>query len=185
MQLWSASREGDAGRRLIYCYRIIEYASHAYLDREARIQIRRLLSAPHALSDITSLADRVTAAALSSKAEEIQRVVMLLKDAVDPDLLWREINQNRSYFTKEAIFVGGFSLPPLISEDTTQSAFAVNGLTAFATSARHIRNHLSHGRDRTTQTTIAPTIANFHKLEPWVSALSVVAGEVINFKHIR
>lgn len=184
LQLWAASREGDAGRRFIYCYRIIEYASHAYVDREARSQVRRLLSAPHALSDVAGLADRVVAAALSSKAEEIQRVANLVKDAVDPDLLWREINLNRSSFSRETTFDGGFTLPALIDADTTQNGFAVNGITGFVTSARHVRNHLSHGRDRTTQASIAPTVANFRKLEPWVSALSVVAGEVINFKHI-
>ena len=99
-------------------------------------------------------------------------------------IYYREINLNRSSFIRETTFDGGFTLPPLIDADTTQNGFAVNGITGFATSARHVRNHLSHGRDRTTQAPIAPTVANFRKLEPWVSALSVVAGEVINFKHI-
>ena len=182
--LWAASRQGDEGRRFGYCYRIIEYASYAYVEREARLQVRRLLAAPHALGDVSGLADRVIAATLSSKAEDAIRAEMLLKDAVNPDLLWREIDQNREAFIAEVNFDGGFKLAPLIGEGATQSSFAVNGISTFAHAARHIRNHLSHGRDRTTQASIMPTVGNFHKLAPWASAISVVAGEVINFKYI-
>lgn len=184
LRLWIASREGDAGRRFVYCYRIIEYASHAYIDQGARKQVRALLSTPHALSDIGDLAEKVIAAALSSKAEDIQRVSMLLRDAVDPHLLWREISLNPQAFSEEVRFDGGFELRPLINVDMTQSMFATTGLDAFANAARQIRNHLSHGRDRTTQTSIIPTIENFRRLEPWVSAISIAAGEVINFKHL-
>lgn len=184
LNLWAASQVGDAGRRFVYCYRIIEYASHAYVDREARVQVLKLLSAAHALADTSGLADQVIAATLSSKAEEVQRVHMLLKGAVDFDLLWREIEKNRWAFTKEEQFDGGFTLPALLSAEATKSTFKTNGLVAFANLARQIRNHLSHGRDRTTQTSITPTVANSHRLGPWASAMSVVAGEVINFKHI-
>ena len=184
LHLWLAFREGDAGRRFVYCYRIIEYASHAYIDRAARKQVRMLLTAPHALSDIGDLAEQVIAAALSSKGDDVQRVSMLLRDAVNPDLLWREISLNRQVFSEEIRFDGGFELKPLLSADMTQATFATTGLDTFANAARQIRNHLSHGRDRTTQTSITPTVANFRRLEPWVSVISVAAGEVINFKHI-
>jgi len=184
LHLWTASRRGDAGRRFVYCYRIIEYASHVYIDREARNQVRKFLSAPHARSDIGALTEQVIAAALSSKAEDIQRVSMLIRDAVAPDLLWREISQNRQAFMEEITFDGGFNLKPLIGAETTQAAFASTGLDTFANATRQIRNHLSHGRDRSTQTSITPTITNFRRLEPWVSAISVAAGEVINFKYI-
>lgn len=183
--LWTATREGDAARKFIYFYRIIDYASHAYVDRDARIQVQRLLSAPHALSDAPGLADKVIAAALASKADEVQRITMLLKDAVNPNLVWREIDQNRASFSGEITFDGGFVLPPIISQDTTESSFAPSGLNTVTSSARMIRNCLSHGRDRTTQASIIPTVANSRRLEPWVSVLSVVAGEVIIFKHIR
>lgn len=182
--LWDASREGDAARSFIYLYRIIEYTSHAHVDRAARTEVQKLLSAPHALSDISRLADEVIAATLTSKFEDPQRLSMFLNDVVNPDLVWREIDQNRPAFSEDLSFDGGFLLKRLISEDATESTFRPNGLDTFATRARSIRNHLSHGRDKTTQTSIMPTVANFRRLEPWVSVLSVVAGEVINFKHI-
>ena len=149
------------------------------------MQVEKLLSVPHALSDISDLADQVISATLASKADDASRITMLLKDAVDPNLVWNEIYQNRSSFDEETIFDGGFILAPIISPDTTQNSFRATGLASLANSIRSIRNHLSHGRDKATQTSITPTVANFGKLEPWVSALSVVAGEVINFKHIR
>ena len=48
--LWEASRSGDNARRFLYCYRIIEYASFGYLEAKARIETKRILAAPHALS---------------------------------------------------------------------------------------------------------------------------------------
>ena len=185
LHLWGATRDGDAARRFVYCYRIVEYASHTYLDRDVRMQVGKLLSAPHALSDISDLTDRIVSATLASKADDSSRIGMLLKDAVDPNLIWAEVDQNRSSFEEETIFDGGFTLAPTITPGANQSGFSVTGISSFANSIRAIRNHLSHGRDKATRTSITPTAANFAKLEPWVSALSVAAGEVINFKHIR
>ena len=44
LNFWEASKEGDPARRFLYSYKIIEYASHLYLERGVLSSIRRLLS---------------------------------------------------------------------------------------------------------------------------------------------
>ncbi|MGD9538332.1 MAG: hypothetical protein AB7P52_15995 [Alphaproteobacteria bacterium] len=180
LHYWDASRKGDAARQFVYAYRIIEYASYTHIGHDARLKVRQLLNAPHAFSDTAALAERVIAAALGSETDDIRRIFMLLEDTVNPGLVWREIAENRAAFENETRFDGGCVMKPLISKTETESTFVTNGVSQFAQSARQIRNHLSHGRDQKTQTSITPTVSNFRKLKPWVSVLSVVAGEVIN-----
>lgn len=184
LQMWAAGRTGDAGRMFVYYYRIIEHASHVNIEQEVRARIRRLLVAPHTRSDVGRLTDDITAAALATKMDDGQKMQHLLKTVVDVRLLWREIEQNREAFSANIVFDGGFELRSIIDEKTTFDNFQLNWQVVFTAAARDIRNHLSHGRDRRTQATITPTPANFRRLDPWVAAISVVAGEVITFKDL-
>ena len=184
LQLWMASREGDAARRFIYSYRIIEYASHAYIDIEARRKVHRLLTKPHARSDLGALTDKVISTTLMKTMDDVQKMNNLLNDILSTESLWREIERHRSAFTSNVIFDGGFTLKKLIDDSETFETFKTNGIPTFINRARNIRNHLSHGRDRSTQATITPTVVNFRRLEPWTAAISVLAGEVLIFSNL-
>ena len=184
LQLWMASHEGDAARQFIYSYRIIEYASHAYIDIEARRKVHRLLTKPHARSDLGALTDKVISTALMKTMDDVQKMNNLLNDIVSTESLWREIERYRPTFTSNVIFDGGFTLKKLIDDSETFETFKTNGILTFINRARNIRNHLSHGRDKSTQATITPTVANFRRLEPWTAAISVLAGEVLIFSNL-
>jgi len=184
LQLWTAAREGEMASRFIYYYRIIEFSSHSYIDRESRKSLRRLLAAPHARANLDSLVDEIVSISLTKSGDDVSKMLNLLRDTITADVLWREIEQNSGAFCKQVIFDGGFSLGPLISENTTYESFCPNGIDQFARHARAIRNHLSHGLDRTTRSSIIPTVENNSRLVPWVSAISVVAGEVMNYKNV-
>ena len=185
LQLWMAAKEGDAARRFIYYYRIVEYASHAYIDREARRSIWRLLEQPHARSDVGNLVDQVVLAALEKSMEDSQKMINLLQDIARVEVLWEELERNRSSFEEDVEFDGGFRLTPIILRSTTLDTFKGSGMSQFISYARRIRNRLSHGRDRSTQAAITPTTENFRRLEPWSSAMSILAGEVLMFRSLQ
>ena len=184
LQLWVGSHEGDTARRFIYSYRIIEYASHAYIDIEARRKVHRLLTEPHARSDLGALTEEIVSATLMKGMDDIQKMNNLLRKIVSMENLWREIELHRSTFTSDAVFDGGFALKKLIDASATYETFSADGIFRFMSNARSIRNHLSHGRDRATQATITPTVANFRLLEPWTAAISVLAGEVLTLSDL-
>jgi hypothetical protein len=180
LHFWHALKDGDAGRKFVYAYRIIEHASYGFIERAARLKIKRLIGTAHEFGDKRDLCDSVVATALGAKdMDDGARIAALLAETLDPSLLWKEIILNRAAFEKTVTFDGGYVLKNLISPEDTENTFAVGGIAKFSHATRHIRNHLSHGRDRYSQTSITPTMENFRKLEPWVGPIVAVAGEVM------
>lgn len=182
MHYWIASRMGDASWRFIQSFRIIEYASSSFLELSARSAVRRILSAPHALSDIQGVTERVLAEVWKAKMGENEnywRVETLIKERMDTDILWREINRNLPAFTTETVFEGGCKLNPLIASNCRAEDFSGGGIVTLVKMFHDIRNNLSHGKERKSSGTITPTFNNFQKLLPWASLISIVASEVI------
>ena len=182
LNFWSASRTGDPARRFLYSYRIIEYASFSYLELNCRISVRKLLAARNALDDLVTLAERVMNAVQETKLSDVQKLEALLKETVDPALLWREVARNLAAFTTEVRFDGGFTLSGIARVGWKEEDFAVNGISSFAGAIRNIRNALSHGRDLRTSAVITPTAHNFERLQPWTSLIAVAAAEVMVYR---
>lgn len=182
LHFWSACQEGDPARRFIYCYRILEYAASLYLENTVQQQIRKTLLAPDALDNLNQTTERFIEIFESRNAQLDAKIVALLKGTVNPKLLWREIQLNIDSFTKKTIFDGGLLLAPMIPEGLNEEQFDAQGLQSFSKSIREIRNALSHGREQRSLAVITPTKSNFERLRPWVSAFSIVAGEVILYR---
>lgn len=184
MSFWIAAAAGDAARKFLYYYRIIEYASFFHLEGSARLAVRRILSAPDAIDDIAGVTDKLMSAFQMSKMDEYARFSQIIADTVDPKLLWQEIKGNVGAFSKETKFDGGFSLRPLIAATTKESTFLPKGVENFTKAIRDIRNALSHGRDHKTSTVITPTSRNLKALQPWVHLIAAAAGEVVLYKDV-
>ncbi|MGX1353507.1 hypothetical protein AB7M49_007128 [Bradyrhizobium elkanii] len=180
LHFWDAAHGADdQSKSFLYYYRLIEYASTTYIDKTARAAVRRLLSQPNVLDDPHALTEQLVLAAQTTKQDDEQRVRYLFDDTVDKRQLWREIEKNMSLFNKETKFEGGFTLEPFIAGQ--QKAEHLD-LSKFAKHIKDIRNALSHGRDIRTQMVIIPTQRNFDLLQPWVTLMCVVAGQVVLFK---
>lgn len=184
LHFWDACQNGDPARRFIYCYRIIEYASFSYLDATTRTAVRKILSAPNALDDIAGVSDRVVNAIPRSQSaqQETQRVEAMLHETVDPALLWREVSLNLPAFISDTKFDGGYEVKAIARAGWSEADYVLKGIETFASTTRGIRNALSHGRDQRTAAVIAPTTRNFERLQPWVSLITVAAGEVILYR---
>lgn len=182
LHFWQAAHGAeDQSKSFLYYYRLVEYASTTYIDKEAKATVRRLFAQPNALDDVAEITERLVLATQSTKQDDDQRIRRLLEDTVDRIQLAREIDKNIALFSKQTLFEGGFTLDPLIS--TSQKADSFD-LLRFAKHIKDIRNALSHGRDIRTQMVIIPTQKNFDLLQPWVTLMCVVAGQVILFKGI-
>ncbi len=184
ISFWTAAEQGDAARRFQYYYRIIEYASFFYLESSAKQAVRKILSSPNAIDDISEVTNRLMAAFQMSKLDEYTRFAQIIHDTVEPKLLWNEIKGNMDAFSKEVRFDGGYVLKPLIASTHRESTFLPKGLDNFIKSIRDIRNALSHGRDIKTTTVIIPTSRNLTALQPWVHLIATAAGEVVLYKDV-
>ena len=162
------------------CYRIIEYLAFHFTELQTRSRIKKVLSSPHALSDIDGTM-RSVVEALSAKnaTEEIPRTQNLISETIDMELLWREIDRHKSYFCKSTEFEGGYSVKSLITDKDTFGTFSNNGVRNTLDRLRGIRNALSHGQDHQTRSVIRPTAHNRRLMRPWVNIIEIVAGEAM------
>jgi hypothetical protein len=184
LSLWTACHEGDAARRFLYGFRVIEYASYSFLDGSARKEIRRLLSAPNRLNDLDSLSESLASALQKSKGDEHARFEALLHDTVPTSLLWREIQNNTEAFTSDTVFDGGFKINKLLASGSREEDFSPNAILVFHKAIRSIRNALAHGKEQRTALVITPTIRNFERLSPWATLVLAAASEVVLYKDV-
>ncbi|MGO9472255.1 MAG: hypothetical protein ACLPWS_02330 [Rhodomicrobium sp.] len=182
LDFWDASLSGDPARKFIYCYRIIEYASFSYVDARTRSLVRRILASPTFSHRVDETAEKIVSAISSNRLDEVPRINTFLEEAVDPELIWNEINQNLGAFSSETCFDGGFKVPPLLHGNDKRGAFFTAWPTAVHGALRNIRNALSHGRDQKTASVITPTTANFNRLRPWLAITSIAAGQVVVYQ---
>ena len=180
---WSSTnKEETPVMKFILYYRIIEYASHHYLDDAVRKSIIRILSSPHIRDNVYSAVDEITDIISVKKNDDIPKFKGIVNKCVDKRLIWQEIQANRAFFLKETKFDGGFSIKALINDAENEASFCQRGLDYFCDLLRKIRNALSHGRDQETGGVISPTTKNFALLRPWVHLIGTAAGEVVLYK---
>jgi hypothetical protein len=182
LNLWSSARTGDPTQRFLYYYRILEYSASAYLDASARSALRMALALPNALDDLSGLTESVVAAVQRMKMDDFARYETMLREIIDPKLLWRELSLNLSAFTSETEFDGGFRQPALMAAGRTATTFTVQDVATFARAIRDIRNALSHGRDQKSGATITPSTHNSARLQPWVGPVRLAASQVVLYK---
>lgn len=179
MSFWDATRQPNTMLRFIFYYRIIEYAASHYVDASTRAKLAKVVSNPAIGESVDSAIEEILTAFDGARADEVPRFNALIASSVNPDIVWREIENNKEMFSKKHVFDGGFTLMPIISKEESAKTFKSGGLTKFADAIRRIRNVLVHGRDQSTATAITPTPRNMKFLSAWVNAIAATAGEVV------
>lgn len=179
---WAASRTGDPIRRFLYCYQILEYAAYYYLEETVKQSIRMVLAAPNASDNLNNVVQQVLEAVGESKVAEAQKMEGLLRQIIDPRVIWKEIEIDPGFFHAPMTFDGGFVVQPLAKPGWTADDFASAWLPLFPHTLRGIRNALSHGREQRMAAVITPTTRNFERLQRWVPLIAVAAQEVMVYR---
>lgn len=162
------------------CYRIIEYLAFHFMESQTRSRVKKVLSSPHALSNIDATMRSVVEALSAKNAiEEIPKTQNLISETIDMELLWREIERHKDYFCKPTSFDGGYTVKNLITNKDSLETFSNNGVRSTLDRLRGIRNALSHGQDQQTRSVIRPTAHNRHLIRPWLNIIEIIAGEAM------
>lgn len=141
-----------------------------------------MLSAPHAASTPDAVAHQVLEIVSESKLSDPQKIDNLLRQVVDPKVVWDAISPNLKAFSHNTKFDGGFEIKALVRDNWSEANFSEAGMQTFALTIRSIRNALSHGREQRMTAVITPTTRNFSKLQPWVSVIAAAAREVMIYR---
>ena len=182
IHFWSAAQKGDPARRFLYNYQILEYASFYFIEDDIKKRVQRLLAAPHALGNLPRTTEDIIDVVGQSKVYEGAMMDQAVRAIVDHRLIWREVETNKKVFCEKLTFAGGFELEPFARASMTEKDFKGNGVSAFVSCLRQIRNALSHGKERRMATVIAPTRANLEKLQLWLPLVTVTTNKVMAYR---
>lgn len=183
LHFWKCTRENDPLRRFLYAYQIIEHASFYYVEERVKKSLHKALSSPHIHHEIEKLIVDIMDQVSATKNWEGNKMRDLLREAVEPKLLWREIERNRAYFCADKEFEGGFRLGSWIANQSSYETWSKNWQDTFTNRLRDIRNSISHGKEQSTSGVILPTSANFSTILPWLDLAVIAAGEVMLYRH--
>jgi len=174
---------GGVGSRLqfIYCYQLLEYAAFYYVDDEIRRELTQIVSAPDIHSNPEKYVARVLETTSGIRLDDEAKVNKLIKTICKPEVIYKEIEQNKSYFSNKQEFEGGFIIEPFISEDTTFEGFKTMWHPNTADTLRFVRNALVHGREKKFGKVINPTAKNDILIRPWCCIARRIAEQVVLF----
>lgn len=141
----------------------------------------RILSTPDIHADPDKYIPGLLDTAVQSRQADEAKLNKVVETRCSPETVWKELQQNLSFFTKKQEFDGGFVIEPFISEDMTLESFSSMWIPKTPDTLRKIRNALVHGRESRLGGTIAPTRDNDLKIDPWVSVIQRIAEQVIIF----
>lgn len=169
----------------IYYYQILEYAAFYYIDHEIRRHLLKLINSP----DIQSYPEKYLPSILEKVTElnqgEDPKIDRIVQVRCEPEVIWREIQQNRDFFLNKQEFDGGHVMDCLITEDMTIDSFIkVAWHPNVIKNLRNIRNALVHGREKRVSQIISPSKQNDLKLRPLVNLIRRIAEQVIIYDKV-
>jgi hypothetical protein len=182
LSFWSSAYGENPMMSFLLYFRVIEYAAIHYIDGTIRSHLRKLLMAPNIKGNIDPTIDEIVGSMNVQKLDDTQRFKAVLRQCVDPKLLWKDVQPSIAFFSKDTEFDGGFTVKKLVSSTDDEANFCTRGVDSFSESARKIRNALAHGKDMETAGVITPTTRNVKLFLPWVHLMATAAGEVVLYK---
>ena len=182
--LWESARRGDPFLRFIHYYQILEYAGFYHLRYQIKREIERAVAAPDALARPDRVAQQILDAVSAEKRQDEPKINEMIDECVDLEEMWKILDGSLAAFSEEVKLDGGFTLPALVSPSIGYEEFAKIWNKQFSPALHRVRNALVHARESRQSTTIAPTIANYSRLSPWLLPLSQTAARVMLYSRL-
>ena len=157
---------------------MIEYSGFYFLTEKSEKSIETILKAPETAAFPNKAWQRIQDILAGEKIEDGAKLVAVVKQCIDVDSIWRDIEANRACFERTLIFDGGFEVPPVIASSTDLASFRTSGLEKLVNTFRHLRNALVHAREKRMTNVISASRRNHSLLRPYIKPLSSIAMQV-------
>jgi hypothetical protein len=178
LTLLEVARESSKRFSFIYYYQVFEYAGFYFLDDKARKELRQFLRDPALISCAEDkISDLFTYLTELNQADDY-KMQKVIEEFCDPKLIWREIENNKDFFTQAVKFEGGFELPALIAPDTSESTWATMWMPKLYNHLTKIRNCIVHAREKRQNNVILPTNSNNQKIARYLPILERMTEQI-------
>ena len=162
----------------IYYYQVIEYAGFYFVDEKAKKEIRQFLTDPAMVMCPEDRVSELLAVLSDLQHNDDAKMRRVIEDYCDPRIVWREIENDRIFFSNPVEFEGGYQLSALIADDTSVDTWRTMWMPRTFTLLTKIRNCLVHGRERRQSQVILPTPDNTKLIERYLPVIKRVAEQI-------
>lgn len=156
LQLIGTASDSNPRFAFIYYYQVFEYAGFYFLDSKVKKELNLFMKDPSIVScsDDKLMQLFVFLSELNHSDEVKMRKV--IEELCDPKKIWKEIENDKDFFSSETEFDGGFKLSALIAKDTTCETWNNMWMPKLFDHLTKIRNCLVHARERRQCNVILP-----------------------------
>jgi hypothetical protein len=175
LKLLDVARGSEPRFSFLYHYQIFEYAGYYYIDENAKKSIRNFLKDPTVIACGESRVSELFSIFSDLNHNDDVKMRKVIEDTCNPDVVWKEIENDKEFFSNPVSFDGGFISQALIAKDTTPATWKTMWMPKTYDILTKIRNSLVHARERRENKVILPTHANNKKLLHYIPLISRIA----------
>lgn len=160
LQLLSVAKNSPPRFAFVYYYQIIEYTAFYYLDNKAKKELRQYLRNPRINECRESDLSQFFALLTETMVNDEARMQKVIEDYCNPSLLWKEIQNDKDFFSSQIVFEGDVTIPPFISADMSEESWKNSWSPKLFQNLTKIRNSIVHAREKRINNVIAPSEKN-------------------------
>jgi hypothetical protein len=162
----------------IYYYQVFEYAGYYYLDEKVKRRLTKLLRNPTVINcSDEAIGDVIEIISDYAHSDET-KMRKVIEDICCPRGLWKEIEHDKQFFASSHICDGSFTIPALISADTTEASWVAMWTPKLFDHLTKIRNCLVHAREKRESKIILPTARNNRIIERYKPIIARMADQL-------
>ena len=178
MKLIEVARESQPRFAFLYYYQVFEYAGYYYIDEAAKRQLRNYLKDPALINYGEDKISELFAVFADLNHNDDVKMKRVIEEHCDPKVIWKEVENDLDFFSKEHTYEGGFTIKALVSTDTTVSSWESMWMPKLYDHLTKIRNSLVHARERRENKVILPGSGNNLKLRHYIPLIRRVAEQI-------
>ncbi|MPM12444.1 hypothetical protein SDC9_58797 [bioreactor metagenome] len=160
LQLLNVAENTTPRFAFVYYYQVIEYVAFYYVDNKAKKELRRLLRNPTINECRESDLSQIIAFLAEKNDSDDVKMQKVIEDCCDPSVLWREIENDKEFFSNQILFEGDVIIPALIANDTTEDTWKTMCTPKLQQYLAKIRNAIVHAREKRQNNVIFPSDTN-------------------------
>lgn len=178
LKLIEVARNSQPRFSFLYYYQVFEYAGYQYIDENIKKSLRHHLKDPALINCGEEKISELFSIFSEANHNDDVKMKKVIEEYCDPSVVWKEIENDKEFFSKDHGFQGGFELKPMIATDTTATTWKTMWMPKLYDQLTKIRNSLVHARERRENKVILPTKANNKLLSHYVPVIARVAEQI-------
>lgn len=182
LRLVEVAGQSTPRQAILYYYQVFEYVAYYYTDFKTRNSLIKLLKDPCIISyceeKIDVFIDLLTDINNTNNNDET-KIRKVIEDKCDSQEIWKEIENDKDFFTRDHTFEGGFKSSALIATGCDYENWKAMWHPKLIDCLMKIRNCIVHAREKRENKVISPTNKNNVILSHYVPIMERMARQLI------